>query len=108
MLSMTQSGQLDFAEMLFNFLKSVQNLLMPSMKSTTMIGELQGDLVGFIIFATSISVTVLSTIGMLGKRSLVWSQFNRCIVTSVNSHLNWIGSSYISVLVCEEIYILLF
>ena len=44
MLSMTGSGQLDFFEMLFNFLRSVQNLLVQSFLSMTTIGKLQGDL----------------------------------------------------------------
>ena len=40
----TGSIQLDLIEMLFNFQKTVQNLLVPSFLSTTTIGKLQGDL----------------------------------------------------------------
>ena len=53
--------------MLFNFLKSVQNLLVPSFLSTTTTGNLQSYLDGYIIFAANISLTTLSTIGYLAK-----------------------------------------
>ena len=67
MLLMTGSGQLDLFEMLFSFLKSLQNLLVPSFLSMTTIGKIQGDLGGHIIFAANISFTALSTIGCLAK-----------------------------------------
>ena len=44
MLSITGSGQLDLFAMLFNCLKSVQNLLVASILSTTTIGKLRADL----------------------------------------------------------------
>ena len=66
MSSITGNGQLDF-EMLFNFLMSVQNLLVPSFLSMTIIGKLQGDLDGHITFAANISFTALATIWCLAK-----------------------------------------
>ena len=63
----TESGQLDFFEMLFSFLKSVQNLLVSSFLSTPTIGKLQGDMDGQIIFTANISFTALSTIACLAK-----------------------------------------
>ena len=53
MSSMTGSGQLDFFEM-FYFLKSAQNLLVPSFLLTTTTGRPQGDLDECIIFAANI------------------------------------------------------
>ena len=64
MSSITESG---FFEMLFNFLKSVQNILVPSFLSMTTIGKLQGDVDGHIIFADNMSFTVLSTTGCVAK-----------------------------------------
>ena len=67
---MTGSGQPDFFEMLFSFLKSVQNVSVLSILSTTTTGKLQGDLDGCTIFAAHISFTVLSTIRHLAKGAL--------------------------------------
>ena len=74
---MTENGQQDFFEMLFSFLKSIHNLLVPSFLSTTTIGKHQCDLDGHIIFAANISFTARSTNWTLGKRSSVQSQFNK-------------------------------
>ena len=65
MSSMTGGDQLDFFEMTLSFLKSVQNLLVPSFLSTTTINKLWGDLDGHVIFAANISITALSIIGCL-------------------------------------------
>ena len=67
MSSETGNGKLDFFEMLFSFVKSVQNLLVPSFLSTTAIVNLWGGLYGCIIFGANISATALSTIGCLAK-----------------------------------------
>ena len=74
MSSMAESGQLDFFGMLFSFLKSVQNLLMPSFLSTTTLGKLQGDLDRCII-AANISFTALSSTGCLAKGVLYGLNF---------------------------------
>ena len=66
MSSINGSGQLDFFEM-FNFLKSGQNLLVPSFLSMTIVGKIQGDLDGCIILAANMSFTALSTIGCSAK-----------------------------------------
>ena len=74
---MTGNGQLDSFEKLFSFLRSVQNLLVPSILSTTTIERLQGDHDGHIMFATNISFTALSTI--------------RCFTKGVLYSVNFIG-----------------
>ena len=53
--------------MLFNFLKSVQNLLVQSFLSVTTTKKLQGDLDGHIKFAADISFIALSTTEHLAK-----------------------------------------
>ena len=70
MSSVMGSDQVDFFEMLFNFLKSVQSVFMPSSLSTTTIGQLQDDLDGCIIFAYCHVYN-----WMFSKRGSVWSQF---------------------------------
>ena len=52
---------------MFNFLKSVQNLIIPSLLSTTTIEKLQSYLDGCIMFAANIIFTVLSATGCLTK-----------------------------------------
>ena len=76
MSSITGSGPLDFFfDMLFSFLQSIQNLLMQSLLSATIIGKSQGDLEGCIIFAADISFTAMSTIGHIAKGVLYGFSF---------------------------------